>query len=725
MGISSSKSSLSFKISKRFYNEDIGDKLDDFEILQKLGKGGNGYAIKVRSKKNLKTYVIKQNPIEEKKEIIILTKLDHDNICKCLKHFEEGGYFYFLMDLYNNKDLFHFLSAYMQTNTKINEVVIWDILNQSLDALVYIHNKGLIHRDIKLGNIFMTDKGKVVIGDFGHCAVMKDEDLKNYTLNPQEQELLKFNCGLFGAPNFRAPEMSSGYYDQKVDVYSLGVCLYCLCCQIIPHPDNYALALQNNNYYSYDLRNIIYNMLIKDPSQRPTSSDLYQLYKQKYINIYVANTSIFSVVKCFFNYQNCWNYFSQPWTLDYVLDTSYQKEVALALLGIKNNLKEKKRVEEGCYVLRNILCKNNKVKDSIELSPSYIINLILIILYYELNEVLPAEKQLIEAMNVNKSIIFCDFKNYDNFINFYNQRFKSLISENFSGVLKKTFTCSMCGNITTKFQKYNFINFNLNHYTHLSKQNHINIIDIFNYYNNNILFLDVNNKHIKCKKCDHHRNHDLNKQFYCFPKNLIITFEKAQNNNKIGFSETIYLNEKKDSNTNYEYNLIGVINEIADLSNEHKKYVCYVKEFNSMNNNYIWKLYDEKSVNESGQISSYFDITNNGTVVALFYYCDSKNSFNEYFNNVTNINNYQFFNNMENYVNHFIFNNMFNNINYNNRNINNNLQMMNINPMGNNINIVNSNDFGNNININNNMGNNANVMNIPNTIIKNNPNFMG
>ena len=144
-----------------------------------------------------------------------------------------------------------------------------------------------------------------------------------------------------------------------------------------------------------------------------------------------------------------------------------------------------------------------------------------------------------------------------------------------------------------------------------------------------------------------------------------------------------------------------------------------------MNNNYIWKLYDEKSVNESGQISSYFDITNNGTVVALFYYCDSKNSFNEYFKNVNNINNYQFFNNMENYVNHFIFNNMFNNINYNNRNINNNLQMMNINPMGNNINIVNSNDFGNNININNNMGNNANVINIPNTIIKNNPNFMG
>ena len=70
MGITANKLSFSVKISKNFYKEeDIGNKLEDFEILQKLGKGGNGYAIKVRSKKNLKTYVIKGNKDEQKKEI--------------------------------------------------------------------------------------------------------------------------------------------------------------------------------------------------------------------------------------------------------------------------------------------------------------------------------------------------------------------------------------------------------------------------------------------------------------------------------------------------------------------------------------------------------------------------------------------------------------------------------------------------------------------------------
>ena len=51
MGITANKLSFSVKIAKKFYNEDIGNKLDDFELLQRIGKGGNGCAIKVRSKK--------------------------------------------------------------------------------------------------------------------------------------------------------------------------------------------------------------------------------------------------------------------------------------------------------------------------------------------------------------------------------------------------------------------------------------------------------------------------------------------------------------------------------------------------------------------------------------------------------------------------------------------------------------------------------------------------
>ena len=207
------------------------------------------------------------------------------------------------MDLYNNKDLFHFLSAYMQTNTRIKEVVIWDILNQCLDALVYLHNKDLIHRDIKLSNIFMNDTGKIVIGDFGHCAIMKNENLIKYTQNPEDQEILRFYClPEVGSPGFQAPEIFSGFYDQKVDVYSLGVCMYCLCFQVLPPQDN-CQTITNDNHYSYELKSIIEQMLKKDPNERPNSSDLYQIYKQKLlinmslIQIFILLYNVILIIK--------------------------------------------------------------------------------------------------------------------------------------------------------------------------------------------------------------------------------------------------------------------------------------------------------------------------------------------------------------------------------------------------------------------------------------------
>ena len=627
----------------------------------------------------------------------------------------EDGFYYIVMDLYNNKDLFHFLSAYIQTNTKIKEVLIWDILNQSLDALVYLHNKGLIHRDIKLANIFMNDTGKVVIGDFGHCAVMKDKDLINYSPFPEEQEILKFYYMDVGTPNFKAPEISSGYYDQKVDVYALGVCLYCLCCHCLPHTDNLQ-TIQQDNYYSYDLRSMIYNMLIADPTKRPNSSDLYQIYKQKYINKYVANTSIHSVIQCLFNYQNVLEYFSNPFKIDYILETGDKKEVSLCLLGIKNNLDNKVKLEESCYVLRKFINRENKIKDSIEMTPSKIINIILIILYNELNEILPEQMEFQNSGLFQSQIAnHCNNKNFNEFVNFNNKKFRSLISENFSGVLKKTYTCANCKYEFILFEKYNFINFNLNNYAEITKNNSVNLIDILIYYNNKQIILDDKNKNISCKSCKvpNAVNHYLNRQFFCFPKNLIITFEREQNNNNIyvDFDEKIYLNEQKDPNTSYEYYLTGIICELSSLNNGIPKYGCFVKR------NMNWIYCDNKS-NDSGTIATLSFIKKYRKIVSLFYYCDIKNSFsylvdNTNFNNNMNFNNLKFFSNMNNQVNQFIFSNMFNNINYNNINNNFNLQMMNQNPMNNiNNNFENNNDNSNNFGIKKfNSDNNINFIN--------------
>ena len=138
MSVSPNNRGFRFKIPNEYIIDDIGNKLDDFEILQNLGHGGSAHAIKVKSKKNFKIYVIKSTTVfndSEKKEIILMTKLDHPNVCKCRAHFEEGGKYYIVMDLYNNKDLFRYLSAHMQIQKRIKEENIWSIFKPNLFSI--------------------------------------------------------------------------------------------------------------------------------------------------------------------------------------------------------------------------------------------------------------------------------------------------------------------------------------------------------------------------------------------------------------------------------------------------------------------------------------------------------------------------------------------------------------------------------------------------------------
>ena len=116
---------LAFKLPSNFKEEDdknIGKKLEDFEILQVLGQGGFGFVAKVKSKNNGRIYALKkyntQNLNEEQKkefknEVIFSQKLDHPNVCKFLESFEEDGNNYYVMELFNNKDLYHYLLGYV------------------------------------------------------------------------------------------------------------------------------------------------------------------------------------------------------------------------------------------------------------------------------------------------------------------------------------------------------------------------------------------------------------------------------------------------------------------------------------------------------------------------------------------------------------------------------------------------------------------------------------
>ena len=129
------KKIMEFKLQEYYLKKEqnnIGNKLDDFIILQVMGEGSFGFVAKVKSKKNLEIYALKKNIINQmseddrkklRNEIKFLRFFKHPNVCRSITSFEEDGCVYIVMNLFNNKDLYRYLAAYLSLKTKISEEI--------------------------------------------------------------------------------------------------------------------------------------------------------------------------------------------------------------------------------------------------------------------------------------------------------------------------------------------------------------------------------------------------------------------------------------------------------------------------------------------------------------------------------------------------------------------------------------------------------------------------
>lgn len=105
----------------------------------------------------------------------------------------------------------------------MNRWDIFHIFKQLLRGVQYIHSQGVIHRDLKPGNIYIGNEGAVKIGDFG-LAVIADKI--PYGMNPKHSKELIFSRAT-GTPLYTAPEQEALMkYNEKTDVYCLGIILY-------------------------------------------------------------------------------------------------------------------------------------------------------------------------------------------------------------------------------------------------------------------------------------------------------------------------------------------------------------------------------------------------------------------------------------------------------------------------------------------------------------------
>ncbi|XP_042339439.1 serine/threonine-protein kinase Nek1 isoform X2 [Plectropomus leopardus] len=248
--------------------------MDKYEKVKKIGEGSFGKAILVKSKEDGRQYVIKEIGIsamsskerqESRKEVAVLANMSHPNIVQYKESFEEGGCLYIVMDYCEGGDLFKKINS--QKGVLFSEEQILDWFVQICLALKHVHDRKILHRDIKSQNIFLTKDGTVQLGDFGIARVL------NSTVE------LARTC--IGTPYYLSPEICENKpYNNKSDIWALGCVLYEMC--TLKHAfeagnmKNLVLKIIRGSYppvsvhYSQELRSLLALLFKRSPRERPS-----------------------------------------------------------------------------------------------------------------------------------------------------------------------------------------------------------------------------------------------------------------------------------------------------------------------------------------------------------------------------------------------------------------------------------------------------------------------
>ena len=249
-------------------------------IIQKtLGKGSYGIVYKVQKQNTNEIYVLKRIPLkglsekeisEVRQEAKILSSINSDFVVKYFDSFEENNNINIVMEYCDKGDLNDFILRKKEENKLIEEEIIWNLFIKIAIGLAHIHKMKILHRDLKTMNIFLKDEFQVKIGDLGVAKIL----LKN-----------SFAKTLIGTPYYLSPEICEEKpYNDKSDVWALGCILYELC--TYKHPfdakSQGALILKImrnipediNQYYSNELRNLIFLLLEKDSQKRPSCIEI-------------------------------------------------------------------------------------------------------------------------------------------------------------------------------------------------------------------------------------------------------------------------------------------------------------------------------------------------------------------------------------------------------------------------------------------------------------------
>ena len=232
--------SKNLTIKKEFFiRQTDGEITQYYEVLKKIGEGVSAKVYKVKEKSTGEIKALKQ--VEKSKlpdvkyfetEIKLLSLLDHPNIVRLFEVFEDDKNFYLIMELCNGGNLV----SRMKDN-KYKEKAAAVLMEQIVSAIAYCHEKGICHRDLKPQNVLFCDESPnspVKVVDFGIGKIF-DPSLANLQDELKEEKpAFKKMDSQIGTIYFMSPEIIKGSYNEKCDIWSLGIILYYLLCGYPP-----------------------------------------------------------------------------------------------------------------------------------------------------------------------------------------------------------------------------------------------------------------------------------------------------------------------------------------------------------------------------------------------------------------------------------------------------------------------------------------------------------
>eukprot|EP00262_Sarcandra_glabra_P010937 TRINITY_DN265_c1_g2_i3.p1 TRINITY_DN265_c1_g2~~TRINITY_DN265_c1_g2_i3.p1 ORF type:complete len:444 (-),score=87.71 TRINITY_DN265_c1_g2_i3:337-1668(-) len=248
-------------------------RLGKYELGQTLGEGnfgkvkyaknvetGQGFAVKILEKKKILDFKINE---QIKREIGTLKLLKHPNVVRLYEVLASKTKIYMVLEYVTGGELFNKIA----TKGRLSESNGRKLFQQLIDAVIYCHDKGVFHRDLKLENVLVDSKENIKISDFGLSALPQ---------HYKDDGLLHTTCG---SPNYVAPEVlaNRGYDGSTSDIWSCGVILYVILTGYLPFDDrNLAVLYQKifkgdtkiPKWISPGARNMIRRILDPNPKTR-------------------------------------------------------------------------------------------------------------------------------------------------------------------------------------------------------------------------------------------------------------------------------------------------------------------------------------------------------------------------------------------------------------------------------------------------------------------------